>query len=104
MQFGLDDWSLSQLTAMVKRFPQIDKVVIYGSRANGAFKNYSDIDLAIYAPSMTDEQFAAFFVAIESLPLLYKFDILRMETLRNASLHQKIETEGKTFFSKNGPQ
>ncbi len=103
MRFGLDDWICEKIIHTLQQFPLVKTAVIFGSRATGTFKNYSDIDLAIYAPAMNEQQFADLFVALDGLPFLYKMDIVRVETLQNDILRGKIETQGVILFERESP-
>ncbi|WP_256201110.1 nucleotidyltransferase domain-containing protein [Thermoanaerobacter thermocopriae] len=49
MKFGLSDKLIDSLKDIFKKYPQIKRVVIYGSRARGDFKPASDIDIAIFS-------------------------------------------------------
>jgi len=46
MKFGLSKKELLILKNIFINFPEIDEVLIFGSRALGNFKNSSDVDLA----------------------------------------------------------
>lgn len=45
MKFGLKDETIEHVHDVFSRFPQIEEVIIYGSRAKGTYRNGSDIDL-----------------------------------------------------------
>ena len=47
-KFGLPQRTIGVILDFFKTKPEIEKVVIYGSRAKGTFKNGSDIDFAIW--------------------------------------------------------
>ncbi len=44
---GLPESVLQKIRAVFDRFPQIEKAILYGSRAKGTYKNGSDIDLTL---------------------------------------------------------
>ena len=44
---GLDAEELSQLQALFSCYPEIRKVILFGSRAKGTARKNSDIDLAV---------------------------------------------------------
>ena len=46
MKFGLSDTVIDELQEVFRRHPNIQKVLIFGSRAKGNFREGSDIDLA----------------------------------------------------------
>lgn len=47
MRFGLDKRTWKKFMAVFKNYPQIEKLVIYGSRTKGNFREGSDIDLTV---------------------------------------------------------
>lgn len=47
MKFGLSDIYLEQIKSAVSSIPEIDEVVIYGSRARGDYSPTSDIDITL---------------------------------------------------------
>ena len=48
MKFGLKENIITDICNVFSRFSEIEKVVIYGSRAKGNYKNGSDIDLTLF--------------------------------------------------------
>lgn len=55
MSFGLKSSDLDYIINTIKKFPQIKKAVIFGSRAKGNFKPGSDIDIVDYTHSNHEE-------------------------------------------------
>lgn len=47
MKYGLKDTSIQKIRGVFARYPQVEKAVLYGSRAKGNYKNGSDIDLTL---------------------------------------------------------
>jgi predicted nucleotidyltransferase len=45
MKFGLKDETIQKICDVFTRYPQVEKAILYGSRAKGNFHNGSDIDL-----------------------------------------------------------
>lgn len=45
--FGLQQKHIDAINACFAQYPQIEQVILYGSRAKGNYKNGSDIDLTI---------------------------------------------------------
>jgi len=44
LRFGLNESTIENICAVFARYPQVEKAVLYGSRAKGNYKNGSDID------------------------------------------------------------
>ena len=55
MTFGLSDATIEKIRSVFARHPQVEKAVLYGSRAKGTFRNGSDIDLTLFGDGLTYE-------------------------------------------------
>lgn len=97
-KFGLPDRTVNELINFFKSKPEIEKVLIYGSRAKGTFKNGSDIDFAIW----TDDEENSYRIAweLDELPTPYKFDVTSYKSLTNEKFKKSIDLDGKLFYSR----
>ena len=96
--FGLSEAIVRDLRGVFAKYPEVESVLIFGSRAKTTFKEGSDIDLAVFAPAMGDERFAHLWNDLDSLPLVFKMDILHWDTLRNGRLKHRIPAEGRLLY------
>jgi predicted nucleotidyltransferase len=46
-RFGIPEKSIGKICGIFAQHPEIDRVILYGSRAKGNFKPGSDIDLTL---------------------------------------------------------
>lgn len=92
---GLSDEILADLRRVFARYPAIEEVRLFGSRAKGTHRAGSDIDLAVFAPAMSEEEFSALWNEIDELPILFKIDLLHWDRLGNEALKEKILREGR---------
>lgn len=77
MSFGLKDSDLDCIVNSIKSFSEIDKAIIFGSRAKGNYKPGSDIDIAIYGVNITFDIIAELHSLLEdNSPMPYLFDIV----------------------------
>lgn len=98
MDTGLTQTDISRITAAIKQFPEIDDVLIFGSRAKGTYKKASDVDLAIKGCAVTGETIKRLsFLLNEELPLPYFFDVVHYEALKNRQLIEHIDRIGKSM-------
>jgi hypothetical protein len=95
---SLREKDLATLCHTFRRFPCIREVRLFGSRATGHARRASDIDLAIFAPDITTEEWLSFTDALEELPIIYEFDVVRTERLDNPRLVEKIAREGVSIY------
>lgn len=97
MTFGLTTTDLEKIRQVFAHFPEIESVVIFGSRAMGNYKNGSDVDLALKGP-VTEEMLREVSSHLnQKLPLPYFFDVVIYNQIQNAELKKHIDEEGRVF-------
>lgn len=47
MKYGLSNDTIERIVKVMKKHPQVEKVILYGSRAKGNYKPSSDVDLTL---------------------------------------------------------
>jgi len=97
-EFGLNPNSLSALRSLFIRYPQIERVVLYGSRAKGNYRPGSDIDLTLIAPRLSLSDLLKIQNEIDDLLLPYKVDLSLFHQLENADLKDHIKRAGRDFL------
>lgn len=100
MQFGLKEHTIEKIKQVFIKYPQIEKVVIYGSRAKGNYKTGSDIDLTIKGKEINLSLLNKLENELDDLFLPYTFDISIYKHIKNKSLIEHIERLGLCFFEK----
>ena len=103
MNFGLSEAIHEEFRRVFADFPEIERVLIFGSRAKGGYRDGSDIDLAVLAPAMMDSRFTELWQAVDDLPLVFKVDLLHWDRLGNLALRDRIVQEGRPFFTPGRP-
>lgn len=99
--FGITKKSYKLLLDLFLNHPQIEQVILYGSRAKGTFKKGSDIDLAIKGKDCTAEIATRVKTTINDvLPIPYKVDVVDYESLMFMELKQKIDEAGVVFYER----
>ena len=83
-----------QVKKCASNYPNIYKIVLFGSRARGDYRPNSDIDLAIFSRSISNLEVANFTNEIEDLDTLLKFDIVLMTPDTDPRLLENIKQEG----------
>ena len=96
--FGLARRHYEDMAQIFRRFPRIERVLIFGSRAKGTDKPWSDFDLAVIAPTLSDSDFSRLWNEIDDLPLAFKLDLLHWDKLGEIPLKEKIIREGLLFY------
>ena len=75
---------------------QLDRVVLFGSRARGDYHRASDIDLAVWGGSIV--RFAM--DVDEKTSTLLKYDVVDMGRNISAKLWDSIQQEGRVLYEK----
>lgn len=97
MQFGLSTEDINKIKEVIARFPEVERVIIYGSRAKGNYKPSSDIDLTLVGEKLTLTLLQTLENEIDDLLLPYKFDISNFHHISNPDLINHIERVGMEF-------
>ena len=78
----------------IARKYNVQKVVLFGSRARGNFKEKSDIDLAVQGGD-----FIRFMLDVnEETSTLLKFDIINLDEEIQGELREAIKKEGRIVY------
>ena len=99
MDCGLSDSLLEQIKGVFEQFPTITQAVIFGSRARRDYKPESDIDLAVFGKSLTSEDLALIFKALESLPMIYKIDLVHYESIQDQKFKEIIDRDKRVIYA-----
>lgn len=99
-EFGLRATDLESIRNTFVNFSEIEKVILYGSRAKGNFKSNSDIDLTLIGEKLNSEIKGNLEWQIDDLLLPYTFDISILKQISNQDLLEHINRVGKTIYSK----
>ena len=73
--FGLPEDVFADIVNILRRYPEIKRAQIFGSRAKGNYKRYSDVDIAVYANSNCDLS-QNIKDALEDLDIIYTYDVI----------------------------
>lgn len=94
---GLPPGLQAQLIQVLSAWPQIEKAILFGSRARGDAGARSDIDLCVVAPAATPRQWLDLVFQLQEARTLLSIDIVRWEEATPA-LKEKITTEGIILY------
>src|SRR5258708_21634628 len=98
--FGLAPATIEALKNCFSQETKIEKVMLYGSRAKGNFNSGSDIDLTIFAATMTLSELLALENKLDNLLLPYKIDLSLFHQIENVALIDHIQRVGQIFYSR----
>ncbi|MEO6321523.1 MAG: nucleotidyltransferase domain-containing protein [Polaromonas sp.] len=100
MNCGLPEATITQIRGVLARFAEVDKAVLYGSRAMGNYRTGSDIDLTLYGAGLSFDLLGLIANELDDLLLPYTIDLSIFEQLSHAELREHIERVGKAFYER----
>ena len=84
--------------AILRAQPEVERAVVYGSRARGDNQPYSDIDLTLSGESLTERTLSEIAEALEDSALPYLVDLSDFAEISNERLRTIIEREGVEIY------
>ncbi len=97
---GLPDKKVTQIHEVLAQYPEVEKVVLYGSRAMGNYKPGSDVDLTLLGAEVTSKILSQIQDTLEDGLLPYTFDISILAQITQADLLDHIRRVGVVFYEK----
>ncbi len=101
MKFGLSEDTISKFHSVFLKYPEIEEVVIYGSRAKGNFREGSDIDISLKGGKVSFDTRKKVWLDLDDLNTPYLVDLSVFNSLSSESLKDHIARVGKVFYKKN---
>ncbi|MCX3066769.1 nucleotidyltransferase domain-containing protein [Cetobacterium somerae] len=92
MKFGLKERELDEIKVLYYLFPEIDEIVIFGSRARGDYNKVSDIDIAIKGD--VDKIMYKIRDYFEESSIIYTVDVVNYISISNQDFKENIDNEG----------
>ena len=100
MKYGLTDEQWNKIKSVMASNSRVSRVLLYGSRAKGNYKPFSDVDITLVGDELTHEDLNRIILAIDDLLLPYQFDISLFHALKNAELINHINRRGVVIYER----
>lgn len=100
MAYGLKDSEFNQISALFAKDDDIEKVILYGSRAKGNFKPFSDVDITLIGSKLSKDNLRKLVLALDESFLPYIFDVSIFSKLTNPDLISQIKSTGIVIYQK----
>lgn len=98
MEFGLEKEGINNIIGIFSAFPEVDEVILYGSRAKGNYNIGSDIDLAIKGRQLTLSLLNKMSLKLDELYLPFMFDLSIFSQIDNPELIDHINRVGISLY------
>jgi len=101
--FGLPSASVKKIQGVLSRHPEVEKAVLYGSRAKGNHKKGSDIDLTVCGEALTVPVLMTIMNELDDLLLPWMIDLSIFDHITHVKLREHIERVGVVFYERGSP-
>lgn len=101
MNCGLSKEVLAQLQTVFSHFPDVEKAILYGSRAKGNHRPGSDIDLTLLGQRLDGRALGRIESELDELLLPYRLDLSVFSHITHAGLLEHIQRVGKVLYDRS---
>lgn len=95
----IDDKLKLELENIFNRYSEIEKVILFGSRARQDNRYNSDVDLCLFGEKITHLIQAKIVMDIDEINTPLSFDILNFNELTKQKLIDNIKNEGIVIYN-----
>ncbi len=101
MKYGLTPSVVERICSVLARYPQVEKAILYGSRAKGNYKRGSDIDLTLLGGADLDfSTLTRIMNDLDDLLLPYTVDLSLFSSISDPDVLEHIRRIGVIFYEK----
>jgi uncharacterized protein len=98
--FGLSEKTIAKIHQVFQHYPEIEKAILYGSRAKGTHRRGSDIDLTLIGNGITLSHLLKIENELDDLLLPYTIDLSIYHKISSLDLLEHIDKIGQEFYSR----
>ncbi|MHB8762726.1 MAG: nucleotidyltransferase domain-containing protein [Deferrisomatales bacterium] len=91
---------MEKIRMIFSAHPQVQRVVVYGSRAKGTHRPGSDIDLTLFGPDLGTSELLKIDLELDELLLPYTIDLSIHDQISSRELLEHIGRVGKVLYEK----
>lgn len=100
MKYGITDKEWEKVFTTLSHFPNIQKAILFGSRAKGTNKPFSDVDIALVGANLSISDLLNLKNEIDDLLLPYEFDFCIYKDLKSPELKSHIDRRGIELYNR----
>ena len=94
---GLPETTVAEIAGVLVRFPRVEQVILFGSRAKGTHKPGLDIDLALVGEALDWRTVGQIEDALDDLLLPYQLSLIVFEGRTDPEIAAHIQRVGLSF-------
>ncbi len=96
----LSDRTVARIAGVLERFPEVEKAVLFGSRAKATHKRGSDIDLALVGTALDWRIVGRIYDSLDDLLLPYRFSLIIYDASTDPDVAAHIDRVGISLFER----
>ena len=89
-QYGIDNNELRKIKSAIASMEGVDKAILYGSRAKGCHKPFSDVDISLVGKDLSMKDLLYLHTVLDDMLLPYEIDINIFDRITNDKLKEHI--------------
>lgn len=98
--YGLSDKEFAEMTAIFDKCANLEKVILYGSRAKGNYKKFSDVDITLEGDKLTLSDLFRIQDLLYESDLPYMYDVSIFSKISNPDLVDHIRRRGIVIWER----
>lgn len=98
--YGIDNEEMLTLQQIFERTKNLEEVILYGSRAKGNYKPFSDIDITLKGEHLSEDDLTDVCYELSESSLPYFCDVSLFHRLTSPSLIDHINRRGKVLYKR----
>jgi predicted nucleotidyltransferase len=98
--YGLSDKEFDEMTAIFSKCKNLEKVILYGSRAKGNYKKFSDVDITLEGDNLTLADLFQIQDLLYESDLPYMYDVSIFSSITNPDLIDHIRRRGIVIWER----
>ncbi|WP_198514307.1 nucleotidyltransferase family protein [Algoriphagus formosus] len=100
-KFGLLESDMASILKIMDSQEVVDKVILFGSRAKGNYREGSDVDLALKGENLNFEKVSHIsYLLNEETNMPYRFDLVNYHQIQEPELIKHIDRVGIPIFDR----
>lgn len=104
MKYGLNSQAVTRIQTVLSHYPEVEKAVLYGSRAKGNYHPGSDIDLTLLGDTVDQHIVSRIAEELDDLLLPYRIDLSIFRRIRHPELLEHIRRVGVIFYKREATE
>jgi predicted nucleotidyltransferase len=98
---GVPASTVEKIATVLARFPEVDRAILFGSRAKGTHRPGSDIDLALVGVRLDWRTIGRIYEALDDLLLPFRFSLVSYGAATDPDVAAHIARVGIPLFERD---